>query len=353
MNAAFAPQARRRRGCHRLRPARAVPRRHRLAAGADRAPGARALRRLPQGASSGASRTRCPTRSRRGSTGWSATAAGPSPSASARRARPGRAPSRVRPVPPLPLVRQDMTRDYVAALEARAPAAPAGGRPLVPRARGDRGAAQRAGRDRAARRRAGGVRDACADRCSRSPTPRCSRGASRSGAASVPAAPRRASPALAEVAEALALLRELHRGATAGRSPTPSRAARRHARPRRVRDLADRRPGARQRRPPDGPRAARRAARPGVVPRVRRPARGRRRSRRGGRGAAARGRRRGRAHHDRAQGQGARVPGGGPRRHDRKETRDRHAGPIRRAACAPSASPAARHPSCATTATRR
>ena len=93
-------------------------------------------------------------------------------------------------------------------------------------------------------------------------------------------------------------------------------AARGHPRPRRLRHAAGGRAGPRQRAPRRGAGPALRGGRRALVPRVRRAARERGPGRAGGGGVDPRGGQRRGAHHDRAPGQGARVPGGGPRRSD-------------------------------------
>ena len=195
----------------------------------------------------------------------------------------------------------------------------------------------------------------CAGRSSPSPTRRCSRSAHAAGAPPVPARCRRRcrEPLPRGGRRRSRCSPTCTAGATGGRSPTRSRAARGDPRPRRLRHLADRRAGARQRAArcstwrAASSAAARTSFRAFVEQLERRGG-----ARRGGRGADRRGGHRGRAHHDRAQGEGARVPGRrswpirrASRRRDEPIALRRH----RRAACAPMRSPAARRPSCSST----
>ena len=237
----------------------------------------------------------------------------------------------------------------------------------------------------------------CADRSSRLGTRSCSSGRTVSGASrtsgspaasSIRSASRRSSSEntpdeiahLRPIAEALWLLQRLHRhrnyvlspglgargsalGTEHGRVRTDlgrrlgdaAGTARGHARARRLRAPDRRRAGARQRAAHRRARAAVRDGRRHLVPRLRRRTAHGGGDRAGVRGADPRGGQRRRAHDDRAQGQGARVPDRHPRRSDvqavaaRRRALDRS----RPAACARSSSAAGRRPISCCTATRR
>ena len=251
----------------------------------------------------------------------------------ARRARAGRRAPRLPAVPALPA----LPRRRHAALRARARGAPhparARRRPLVPRPRGGDRAAQRARRDRVARRRALGLRDAARPvlRAQRRRAARVARGAAARSTRSRRATTAPAEPELREVARCARRARATcTAAATAARSPTRSaqllEATRAHAGVAiwptgeqalanclRVMDLARRfeRSGATSFR--------------AFVERLEEDAERGEAERRAGR----RGGHRGRAHHDRAPRQGARVPGRGPLRPDR-ERDARAAEPLRR-----------------------
>ena len=263
----------------------------------------------------------------------------------------GRGPPRLPAVPPPAELRRRHHPPRGARAGGPAAAARAGGRPRLRRARGGGGHAQRALAPSSGRRTSSRSTPPCAARCSASRTRSCWSGGTpwdrctrsrrrwpRSRAQRRSPRWRRAGPARAPAPRPQPRAHRRHHPAAAGG----------HPRPRRHRHLAQRRAGAGQRPAGGRPGPALRGRRRQLVPRLRRPPARPGRAQRGGRRPGAGGRLGRGAHHDRAQGQGPRVPGGGPGRPHRRRTSA--APPPHRArarACAWSRWPAASPPSCA------